>query len=88
MTPENIAGLVFIGILALAFVTVAVRENGQQKHMFLNKIRREWGNPPSGEWTSEELASISHYTGRRKKNVFRWMISRGMILIWTTYFSR
>lgn len=71
MTPENIAGLVFIGILAFAFVTVAVRENGQQKHMFLNKIRREWGNPPSGEWTSEELASISHYTGRRKKNRFQ-----------------
>ena len=65
MTPENIVGLVFIGILVLAFVGVALKERLQQKYVFLNKIRREWGNAPSGEWTMEELESISHYTGRR-----------------------
>lgn len=71
MTPENIAGIVFVGILVLAFVVIAVKENGQQKHFFLNKIRREWGNPPSGEWTSEELESISHYTKRRESGRFK-----------------
>ena len=71
MTPETIAGLVFIGILVLAFALIAIRENGQQKHVFLNKIRREWGSPPSGEWTSEELESISHYTRRREDGRFK-----------------
>ena len=49
MTPENIVGVVFIGILVLAFVGVALKERVQQKHVFLNKLRREWGNAPSGE---------------------------------------
>ena len=71
MTPENIVGVVFIGILVLAFVGVALKERVQQKHVFLNKLRREWGNAPSGEWTVEELESISHYTRRREKGRFK-----------------
>ena len=88
MTPENIVGVVFIGILVLAFVGVALKERVQQKHVFLNKLRREWGNAPSGEWTVEELESIPIIPGEEKRAVLKWTISPGMIWIWTACFCR
>ena len=60
VTPEDLGVLAAIGILILAFVVIALRERSRQKSFFRNKIRRDWGKPPEGEWTAEELDSISH----------------------------
>ena len=71
VTADDLIVIALIGILILAFVVIAVRENRRQKKYFLLKIRREWGCPPSGEWTQEELDSISHYTRRRSGGRFQ-----------------
>jgi DNA mismatch repair ATPase MutS len=71
LTAEDITVIAVIGGLILAFVFIAIRENRRQKKFFLLKIRREWGCPPSGEWSGEDLESISHYTRRRSRGRFR-----------------
>lgn len=71
VTPEDLGVLAAIGILILAFVVIALRERSRQKSFFRNKIRRDWGKPPEGEWTAEELDSISHYTRRRSEGRFQ-----------------
>ena len=71
MTADDVFVIGVIVLFILIFVVIAVRENLRQKKYFLLKIRREWGCPPSGEWTQEELDSISHYTGRRSRGRFQ-----------------
>ena len=48
VTADDLIVIALIGILILAFVVIAVRENRRQKKYFLLKIRRECGCPPSG----------------------------------------
>lgn len=71
VTSADLGVLAVIGILILAFIVFALRERKRQRSLFQWKIRQEWGNPPSGEWTQEELDSISHYTGRRGAGRFQ-----------------
>ena len=44
VTADDLIVIALIGILILAFVVIAVRENRRQKKYFLLKIRREWGS--------------------------------------------
>ena len=70
ITMEDIAVLAAIGILILAFVLLAVRENARQRKNFQAAIRRLWGQPPEGEWSADDLESISHYTAKRSGGRF------------------
>lgn len=70
MGEETLISIVLVAAFLGIFLVTAVRNHQQQRKVFVNRVKKLWGQASDREYTYEEFQSISHYATRHRGNDF------------------